>query len=587
MAEPEILVDVPGLGHVAFPAGTTPEVMEGAIQSALRRPPARTPSAPAAQRPGLGDQAMRGLGLGTRAAVEGLTSLPGMVYDAAAAPLNAGIRGLNSIAGANLPQINPASQNIAALTDAAGLPKPATQAEKITSGAVQGAASALPMLAGGAALQGAGGLAGAVGQGLAASPGMQVAAGAAGGAVEGGTDSPLAGTAAALAVPGIAALFGRVAAPVRPNENPRMRDALRIAEQEGISPHLTPGQQSGNQGLRRAEDMMRYVPGNGPAAINRGLPEAYNRAVLQRAGIQADYASPDVLEAQRAALGQRIDDVMSRNNLNLNPNTPEGLQNVQGLAAPLREARQYALPDRAQAVIDMYGNLLRQVQQGGVVPGERVRELRTALRDQIERTGNEDLKRYFTGIRDALTQGMDRSMVAADAADWQEANRQYANLMTIRGAMDRPTQTAAADNVSPSQLGAALKRSMGQGSIASGRGDLHDLVDVGKLLVEPSIKDSGTAGNQLVRTVVTGGLTGLTAIDPMTAALAYAPTAAYRGLAATGYLNPRNAPAALPEITPEVIAAVLAARGKSHAQPQRQDMPQPSKAALAAALLAR
>ena len=99
------------------------------------------------------------------------------------------------------------------------------------------------------------------------------------------------------------------------------------------------------------------------------------------------------------------------------------------------------------------------------------------------------------------------------------------------------------------------------------------------------MKDSGTAGNQVVRTMVTGGLTGLTAIDPMTAALAYAPTAAYHGLAATGYLNPRAAPAALPEVTPEMIAAVLAARGKSQAQPQRQDMPQPSKAALAAARL--
>ncbi|RAI55918.1 hypothetical protein [Roseicella frigidaeris] len=290
---------------VTAPEGASEaDILSFAQQNMGSKPAAPPASQPA---PSLGEQAMRGLGLGARAAVEGLSSLPGMVYDAAAAPINAGIRGVNALAGTSLPRVNPAAENIAALTDAAGLPKPETQGEKIASGAVQGAASALPMLVGGAALQGAGGLAGAVGQGLAAGPGIQIAAGAAGGAVEGGTDSPLAGTAAALAVPGIAALFGRVAAPVRPNENPRMRDALRIAEQEGIAQHLTPGQQSGSQGLRRAEDMMRYVPGNGPAAINRGLPEAYNRAVLRRAGIDADYASPDVLEAQRAALGQRID----------------------------------------------------------------------------------------------------------------------------------------------------------------------------------------------------------------------------------------------------------------------------------------
>jgi hypothetical protein len=113
---------------------------------------------------------------------------------------------------------------------------------------------------------------------------------------------------------------------------------------------------------------------------------------------------------------------------------------------------------------------------------------------------------------------------------------------------------------------------MGKGSISGGRGDLHELMDVGKLLIEPSIRDSGTAQNTLVGKALTGGAGGaaaLGAIDPTTAAMGaaatYGPTVAYRlAMGAGNYLRPREVgpalEAALPKISPADYAAILGAR---------------------------
>ncbi len=131
-----------------FPTETPDEVVDRAAREYIASlPPPSTSS--------------RNIGLGTRATAQGLGALPGMVYDAAGGIVNTGVAGLGAL-GVNLPRVRTARENINTLATAAGLPEPTTPDERLMGAAVEGAASVLPSMGLGAALQGARGASEAV-----------------------------------------------------------------------------------------------------------------------------------------------------------------------------------------------------------------------------------------------------------------------------------------------------------------------------------------------------------------------------------------------------------------------------------------
>lgn len=149
---------LPMLPADAAPAA--PSIAEQKRQHAADNPPPsgdgdQLPMAPVQQPPlmnsswsqigkRLWDEGTRGVGLGTRATVEGLTSLPGMALDAVTWPGRAIQRAVG------IPTDAPSTLVQKGL-DATGLPTPQTPTEKNVSTIVGGAASALPGMAIGAA----------------------------------------------------------------------------------------------------------------------------------------------------------------------------------------------------------------------------------------------------------------------------------------------------------------------------------------------------------------------------------------------------------------------------------------------------
>lgn len=98
---------------------------------------------------------LRGVGLGVRDAAQGLLAVPGMAYDAVGGGINLLSGGLETIGGPSLPRIRTARENIDAVADMAGFPKPATADEKLNSAIIQNMAATLPTIGVGAVMQGA------------------------------------------------------------------------------------------------------------------------------------------------------------------------------------------------------------------------------------------------------------------------------------------------------------------------------------------------------------------------------------------------------------------------------------------------
>lgn len=130
------------------------------------------------------ESATRGLGMGARSVVEGVTALPGMLYDAAALPINLASKGVNALGG-NLPMIAPANQIVSNRLTDIGLPQPETAGERVQMDMQRNVAAALPTMGAGVLMSGIRGATGSIAQTLAANPASQVAGAAGAGAASG------------------------------------------------------------------------------------------------------------------------------------------------------------------------------------------------------------------------------------------------------------------------------------------------------------------------------------------------------------------------------------------------------------------
>ena len=227
-------------------------------------PGAKTASAadPAAPQRSLVDSAVRGLGIGVRGAVQGLTDLPAMVTDnLIAKPINAG---LNAVMGEGQgPRMKMLGEATGDLLTRAGLPTAETASERVVQDINRGGASALTGIATGAGLaNAAGGVTQAVGKTLSAAPLAQVASGASGAGAQGLTREGGGGEGAQFA----ANVAGSLAPSVVPfAAQSAVRGALRCGEA---------GRQRVAENIKIFEEASGTVPTMGQATQSRTLQAA-------------------------------------------------------------------------------------------------------------------------------------------------------------------------------------------------------------------------------------------------------------------------------------------------------------------------
>lgn len=161
------LVDVPGVGQVAFPATMSDQDVIDAIERdilpnaqapaapgpAVATPSAVTPNTPALQPagPSIGERIGRQLNLGTRAVGRGIANIAGLPIDIPTLGANAVIDASNLVLGTKAPLVkgvwgsSESIQNAAAATlDFLGVPNPTpTKREKLMGDMIEGTASAI------------------------------------------------------------------------------------------------------------------------------------------------------------------------------------------------------------------------------------------------------------------------------------------------------------------------------------------------------------------------------------------------------------------------------------------------------------
>lgn len=497
-----MIVQMPNGERVEFPDGTPPETVQRAIRGYLTE---------RNQQRGTGERIARVLGMVGQGFNEGLAQTVGALPDGVAA----GLRAVGVPTSAPGQYTDWARQGIQAITGAPQTPE--TTVERAAQGAGRGVADAASVLIPATAVaQGAraGTVARGVGQALSSQPVAQTAAGAVGGAVGDATDSPLLGTAAAIATPALMAAGRRMVTPL-PISPDRQR-LVEAARREGIP--LSPAQTSGNSALGYMEGAFENLPTTAgrQGAINERTQRAFNRAVLSRAGIQGDSAMPDVIAANRDRLGAEF----------------------QRLSAGTTVQFDAPFTRQVGAAVQRYGNKLpsqqRPVFEGfvrDILTDPATGQIRTTMDGPVYQQARSDLSRlvrsYQQGdpalsqalrqLREALDDVAGRSIPTDMRDAWNAARRQWGNQRTIERAITAG-QNVAEGNISPLMLRGAVNR-QDPSAYALGRGDLSELARVGQGLMRP-MPQSGTGPRSAYIGALTG--TGIVTQDPMAVAAAAA-----------------------------------------------------------------
>lgn len=394
---------------------------------------------------------------------------------------------------------------------------------------------------------------------------------------EGTAAEPYARVAGALAG-GLAPSAARRAVsplPISP-ERQALVDTLR---REGVD--LTAGQTTGRNALRYAES---ELGGNAGARMMEQQGEQFTSAALRRAGIDANRATPEVIDEAFTRIGQQFDDLGGRNRIVADQ------QLGQDLRATINEYGSL-VPESARAPIvgNLTNDIVDAVRRNQGIPGDSYQALRSRL-DKAARGARADpqLSEALRGLRNSLDDAMERSIAANnpdDAGAWREVRNQYRNMLVLEKAATGAGENAAQGIISPSQLRNATVTGQGRRNYARGQGDFSELARAGEGIMKP-LPQSGTAPRTAVRNMGAalpavlgagaggaagggaGALLGLaagSALPPMVGrALLSGPGRAYLGnQAATGMhaTDPRIA---------AVIAALLANRGQPAIAPPAQ-----------------
>lgn len=276
--------------------------------------------------------------------------------------------------------------------------------------------------------------------------------------------------------------------------SPARQSAIATLSREGVP--VSAGQASGSKTISFLES---EIGGAKMADLLDTQGEAFTRAALSKAGVQASRATPDTIDSAFKAVGRRFDQIAARNSL-----APD----VRIAQDTARAARDYAAmvprSAHAPAVSQMGNDLLNAAQRG--LPGKNYQAFASRLGKMARGTTDPQLKEVLSRYKSALDDSFERGLQTANSADsgaLAEARRNYKNLLTLEHAATGAGEDIANGLISPQRLRASTVATQGRSSYARGRSELSDLAHAGQTVMA-KLPNSGTAARTSVRNIGTG-----------------------------------------------------------------------------------
>ena len=309
----------------------------------------------------------------------------------------------------------------------------------------------------------------------------------------------LAGMGGNLAV----SALGRVAQPFV--TNPEMSAAAQVLTNAGLPLDLS--QRTGNVFLKRMKMALEDNPVTAGAqkAANDARQEAFNRAALSGAGIDATHATRDVLGPGMDAVNGEFKDILGRNTLPVTIPFLNDLGTVQAKANLLDK----------KAPSNVVNHLFDMMLQNGEIKGTDAYSVKKDI-DGLMASDDSTVRSLGGDLHDILMTHFKNSMPEADQAALTAAQQKFRILKTIEPAVSKD----GLGNISPSLLANQVAQKRNRAASMYGRGsepflDLVDLAQSGRQVLPDMLGNSGTFGRGQMGLIPLA--TGLTIGKPLQA----------------------------------------------------------------------
>ncbi len=237
---------------------------------------------------------------------------------------------------------------------------------------------------------------------------------------------------------------------ITPNPiSPERMAVVKALQNEGID--LTAGQATGSPRLKALESEL-----GGPAAQtfmdNQG--EQFTKAALDRIGVSAPRATPEVLDTAYKNIGSEFDRLATGTKLPLDAPLVQDLQATARNYTDLLEGN--AAPAFQRYIDEIFGKSNNPL----LLTGEQYKSLRSRLGADIRRSSSPELKQALGDIQSALDDAVERYLTVASPDDipaWKDVRNQYRNLLVIEDAAAGAGENAALGLLSPAQIRAAWR----------------------------------------------------------------------------------------------------------------------------------
>jgi len=309
-------------------------------------------------------------------------------------------------------------------------------------------------------------------------------------AKSGGVTGAFVGAATPVALAGLSKGAQKVISPF--TTSPERSAAVGVLEREGVP--LTAGQKTGSKSLRYAES---EIGGDRAAQIMDDQGRAFTDAAMRRAG-GSGLAEPGNLAALKDKLGKNFEYLASRNSLRVDQAM------VNDFNATAQEYARVLPVEQKQIFKGLADDIAARFKAGkGSMTGKDYQTIRSRLTRMAQnyRQRDGEFADAIRGLRNALDNGMERSIQPADKGAWAQLRKQYGNFKTLTRASGGGGEEAALGVISPARLRMAAS-SGNRDAFATGANDFADLAKAGQAVMTP-LPNSGTASRLAVRNLGT------------------------------------------------------------------------------------
>lgn len=328
--------------------------------------------------------------------------------------------------------------------------------------------------------------------------------------------APLVGSlAGSMITPGSASLASGVKESLSPVVSNAVKPIAQKALEYGIP--LTRSQIGDSRFNQSLASVAEKMPLSGGVQFRENQQTAFNRAVASTFGENADKVTPEVIDSAYKKIGAKFDQVHNGLEVKVNDDILNQLSAIED------DAKHSVTGDHFKIVQNNINKFLNDIDENGVVPGEKLNSLRSNLAKTLKSTRN-DASPYLGEIHDLV---MDAATGKNPQAQQllNEARYQYKNLKTIEPLAAKN----AAGDISPALLTNRVRQSY-RDFPRGGGGKLGDLARIGNAFLKEKIPNSGTPERQLAYKIAGGAGAALTgALNPSAALVGAGALGAARG----------------------------------------------------------